>query len=283
MPFRTRTGRGPNPMSYGRYSYRGTAQGPVIDINNGPNSCYFEFSRDGYTARGSVGALGVFETNLSYNMDYKTGVHRLYDQTLPAIWIAMNETGMYLQYAPATLADGDVWNAAGRLYNWYVKNDTGNAYFRGNLGLGAGPVASARLYSNGASHDAATLGLYATDDLGAELFKQWNDGTLWNKGNVGFGHVPYPAARLTLQSATSDNTSYALYTVDATNPTIEIFYVRGDGLLLHNGDAVIGSATSEVGFYNHATTTQQLLATGAGHTVDDVIVVLQNLGLCKQL
>lgn len=37
-----------------------------------------------------------------------------------------------------------------------------------------------------------------------------------------------------------------------------------------------------LGFYNHAQSAQQLLATGAGHTVDDVITALQNLGLVKQ-
>lgn len=37
-----------------------------------------------------------------------------------------------------------------------------------------------------------------------------------------------------------------------------------------------------LGFYGHATTAQQVLATGAAHTVDDVITALQTLGLVKQ-
>lgn len=38
-----------------------------------------------------------------------------------------------------------------------------------------------------------------------------------------------------------------------------------------------------IGFYTHATVAQQVLATGAGATVDNVITALQNLGLVKQV
>lgn len=44
----------------------------------------------------------------------------------------------------------------------------------------------------------------------------------------------------------------------------------------------IGSTVAEIGFYGHTPTTQQVLATGAGATVDNVITALQNLGLVKQ-
>jgi len=47
-----------------------------------------------------------------------------------------------------------------------------------------------------------------------------------------------------------------------------------DGALDHNG--------TTVGFYGVAPTTRQLLATGAGATVDNVITALQTLGLVKQ-
>jgi hypothetical protein len=42
-----------------------------------------------------------------------------------------------------------------------------------------------------------------------------------------------------------------------------------------------GSAPA-IGFYGTNAIAQQVLATGAGATVDDVITVLQNLGLCRQ-
>lgn len=45
----------------------------------------------------------------------------------------------------------------------------------------------------------------------------------------------------------------------------------------------IGTATGQkLAFWNQTPVVQQVLATGAGHTVDDVITLLQTLGLCKQ-
>lgn len=45
----------------------------------------------------------------------------------------------------------------------------------------------------------------------------------------------------------------------------------------------IGTATSQkLGFWNVTPVVQQVLATGAAHTVDDVITLLQTLGLAKQ-
>lgn len=43
-----------------------------------------------------------------------------------------------------------------------------------------------------------------------------------------------------------------------------------------------GNAAALLGFYGHAVTAQQVLATGAGATVDNVITALQALGLVKQ-
>ena len=45
----------------------------------------------------------------------------------------------------------------------------------------------------------------------------------------------------------------------------------------------IGTATGQkIGFWNHAPVAQQVLATGASHTADDIITALQGLGLFKQ-
>lgn len=43
-----------------------------------------------------------------------------------------------------------------------------------------------------------------------------------------------------------------------------------------------GAAGQKIGFFNQTPIVQPLLATGAAHTVDDVITTLQNLGLCRQ-
>ena len=45
----------------------------------------------------------------------------------------------------------------------------------------------------------------------------------------------------------------------------------------------IGTATGQkLGFWNAAPVAQQVLATGAAHTADDIITFLQLIGLCKQ-
>jgi hypothetical protein len=45
----------------------------------------------------------------------------------------------------------------------------------------------------------------------------------------------------------------------------------------------IGTDTEQkLAFWNATPVVQQVLATGASHTVDDVITLLQTLGLCKQ-
>lgn len=53
-------------------------------------------------------------------------------------------------------------------------------------------------------------------------------------------------------------------------------------VLLQGTTNVVGATGQQVGFYGHAASAQQVLATGAAHTVDDVITALQNLGLVKQ-
>lgn len=208
------------------WTLKGGAQGPIAVVDNGAESNYFEFTKTGYTERGSIGALGVFEMNMSYNMDYKTGVHRLYNQAQDANWIAMNQNGVYLQYAPATVAAGDVWAAGGNLYNWYVLNN-GNMYARGNGAYGAAPIASARCYVKGTTNTSAAYGFYATNSDGTEVFRQYNNGYLFNLGNTGIGGNPLASARLYVKGETSDNTTYAHYVTNSTGT--ETFTIKNDG------------------------------------------------------
>ena len=54
-------------------------------------------------------------------------------------------------------------------------------------------------------------------------------------------------------------------------------------LLLGNTNAItVGQSAATIGFYGKTAVAQQVLATGAGKTVDNVISFLQTLGLCKQ-
>lgn len=92
---------------------------------------FYEFSRSGSSEKGSIGALGSFEMNMSYNMDYTTGYHRFYDSTKAAYWLALNQSGFYLQYAPANTTGNDVWDASGNQYGFFFSVNA--AQFNGNI------------------------------------------------------------------------------------------------------------------------------------------------------
>lgn len=72
----------------------------------------------------------------------------------------------------------------------------------------------------------------------------------------------------------------------AGSGTQTITYYRGTAVLwqadLTNNKVAVGASSSSIGFYGVTPITRAVLATGAAHTVDDVITALQNLGLVKQ-
>jgi len=59
-----------------------------------------------------------------------------------------------------------------------------------------------------------------------------------------------------------------------------------DGTIITFGSSSgvkLGTATiQKIGFWNATPVVQQILATGTGKTVDNVITLLQTLGLCRQ-
>jgi hypothetical protein len=66
-----------------------------------------------------------------------------------------------------------------------------------------------------------------------------------------------------------------------------INYNNGTGMRIWNGaagggHAVIDVTGDDLAFYGHDVCAQQVLATGVSHSPDDIIVILQNLGLVKQ-
>nr|WP_294974992.1 hypothetical protein [uncultured Pseudomonas sp.] len=104
--------------------------GPLC-VNLSTYPAYYEFSRSSQSAKGSVGALGSFEMNMSVNMDYADGIHRLYDKTKDAYWYALSTGGFFMQYAPATEYSGDVWDYGGKQYS--LKINMQLAQFSGSL------------------------------------------------------------------------------------------------------------------------------------------------------
>lgn len=228
----------------------GTTQAALGRFDNGTNSTFLEFSRTGFTERGTVGALGGFEMNLSYNMDYTTNVHRLYDQTKSATWFSITDGSTSLQYAPATAASGDVWSAGGNLYNVYIDSASGNANFRGGIGIGAG-MASLRYDSS----------LYITgnfmagaNQVGVKAIPTFSS-TATGSGIAGFFQAGTDIAAFTctetygvqigttlLGAGSTITTNYGLFiaaqTVGATNYAI---YTAGTTPSLFNGE--IGAAS----------------------------------------
>lgn len=62
---------------------------------------------------------------------------------------------------------------------------------------------------------------------------------------------------------------------------MEIDSIGPDGV--NPGIAIGKIANTQIGFYGVTPVARQVLATGAGHSVDDVIQALQNLGLVSQM
>lgn len=88
-----------------------------------------------------------------------------------------------------------------------------------------------------------------------------------------------PASGLTGTTLASGVVTSSLTSVG----TLSSLTMGGDIVLNTGSGTKVGTATGQkLAFWNSAPVAQQVLATGAGHTVDDVITLLQTLGLCKQ-
>jgi len=126
------------------------------------------------------------------------------------------------------------------------------------------------------------FGFYAADDVSAgtltgllaqflyvaaENFTSTNQGTFWKLNTTAIG------ATSPVQRVQIDENGITL--ADAHN------LVTGTTTGMKIG-TVGGASGQKLGFFNQTPIVQPLLATGAGKVVDDVITVLQNLGLCRQ-
>lgn len=128
--------------------------------------------------------------------------------------------------------------------------------------------------------NAASLYIDSAPIAGANATITNNYAILVAAGNVRFGD----------NVITGGNLSFAggapTITATAANQGIELA-PNGTGTINLNAGAtgtvqVGGNAGALLGFYGHAATAQQVLATGGGATVDNVITALQALGLVKQ-
>lgn len=80
---------------------------------------YKRTNQGGTSAQAAVGMLGSPEANLSFNMDYTDGVHRFYDPSIGATWLALGADGWAIQHANPNNSSGDVWDATSNKYSIY--------------------------------------------------------------------------------------------------------------------------------------------------------------------
>ena len=119
-----------SPSFTGKMSIVGSSlQDALVTMNNGTLPSVIEFSKNGHTVKGSVGAMGGFETNLGYNLQYYDGsTHEYYNSAKGAVWLALfgettaASTGYQYQWSPPNVAP-DMWTNSGRgLLVWHTPN-----------------------------------------------------------------------------------------------------------------------------------------------------------------
>lgn len=169
----------------------------------GPSFMEFRRTDLAGTARASVGMLGTGEANLSHNMDYTDGVHRYYDATQGAVWLAMHSGAWAIQYAPSGLA-ADIWTSAGSPYGIYGVLATGQLMLGATLAtVTAGYSAQFTLPRPGGSASIAGVtdlvleGHKTTGTTGIVYINTYNAGDVYlanGGGNVGVGLL-VPLAR----------------------------------------------------------------------------------------
>lgn len=175
------------------------SNGPVGTFTAGSRSAYHEFFRTGHTARVAVGMLGSPEANVAYNMNYADGVHRLYNVSDGAAWLAIHSGAWALQWAPATGTIGDVWDAAGNPYAWYQDIATGKAVLNTNSAaiVAGGFSAMFTVPRNGGAasisgvSDLVLEGHKTTGTAGVVYINPYNNGDVWIA--TGGGQVVFPA------------------------------------------------------------------------------------------
>jgi hypothetical protein len=144
------------------------------------------------TAKVSVGMLGSPEANLSFNMDYTTGLHKYYDSTKDAMWLALSGGNYAMQFAPPNSTGADIWDDTGNRYLFWG-NDNGNFAINTNMNESKG---TAQLYIKRNGNNATVAGdgdlvLEGDRRLGVSApvyINTYNDGpTYANKGGGNFG------------------------------------------------------------------------------------------------
>lgn len=131
------------------------------------------------------------------------------------------------------------------------------------------------------------------------VYETYTDSTTFSRGVFGFrdsasGGTGAGSATTVLRIGTEKGSvgGTARDFAIITDGTVRVTFAAAGGQTAAEGHNMafgtstgtkIGTATGQkIGFWNATPVVQQVLATGAGATVDNVITLLQTLGLCKQ-
>lgn len=215
------------------YIYNTLNKAPVIEFNDGNYN----------SLRVGVGMQGQPEANLFANMYYYNRVHKYYDSTFNAIWLALSPIvgGMALQYAPKGLPHSsssgfDIWSQSGSRYLWYVDTSVTRLYsVSGTFGIDFKRAKSVN--NQGLSFDVgggtSILNSYDSTNVVFSDFQLRSTKGSANKvlayldgdsGNMGVGASLTPTSTLHVQGAVSfpfAATSVNL-TLDNTHHTVRV-------------------------------------------------------------
>lgn len=221
-----------------------------------------------------------------------------------------NATRVALTPVPATPAVGP------ELGVFFYETDTGSTYVWDTSGAGAwvlqSAVVTAAIATFLGTPSSANLAAAVTDETGTGALVFANTPTLVTPvlgvataTSVNKVAVTAPATSATLTIADgktltasntitiagTDGTTMTFPGVTATIPGVAVANTWTANQTITDVDIVlsattgtkIGTATGQkLAFWNSTPVVQQVLATGGGATVDNVISLLQTLGLCKQ-
>lgn len=90
--------------------------------------------------------------------------------------------------------------------------------------------------------------------------------------------MTFPATSATIARTDAANTFTGTQTFAGDQTLNDVNVVLGTT----TGTKLGTAAAQKLGFWNATPVVQQVFATGAAHTVDELITLLQTLGLCKQ-
>lgn len=184
-------------------------------------------------------------------------------------WLTFTNAGATTFASTITAADSITTNglfssdryAVSANYRFRRANGTSSSPTQVTSGQAVGALSSFGYHDSGAFHSSAGAIVYF---VAAESYTSGAQGT-----NIQFWTTP-----------TASTTSAKRLCIEASG---EVTLEAGSHLQTSGAGFKIGTATSQkIGFWNATPVVQQVLATGAGATVDNVITFLQTIGLCKQ-